>query len=816
PVMSLSATKSKKNGMRAEAPMAEAKVAADVAQEPAPEKAKEEQQPVALRTNFNETAFFQPQLVTDKEGKVKIEFQVPDSVTSWNFYVHAITKDLSFMTKQAEVVTRKDLMVRPYMPRFFREADEAILKVVVNNASEKEMQGNVTLSVFDPETQEDKTKDFGLTTLEQTWKADAKGSANLSWSLKAPHRIGVYAFKVVAKSESYQDGELRPLPVLPGRMHLVQSKFVTLRENQTRSLYLKDLEEASNDPSLVHQSLVVNVDAQLVYSVLKALPYLSDYPYECVEQTFNRFFATGILSSVYKEYPAIAKMAKEFSKRETQYQSWNQDDANRKMTLEETPWLQVAQGGEKDMSKLINVLDERIANAKRDDALDKLRKAQIGDGSFPWWAGGPPSPYMTLYLVHGFAKMQEFQVEIPKDMINNAWKYLASYFREYYSKKFLQENYGSEFIAFLNYTLSCYKDPSYYEGSFTEEERKQMLEYSFKHWKSMSPYIKAYLSLTLMRSDRPQDARLVLESIMDSSITKEDQGTFWAPEDRGWLWYNDNIESHAFVLRVLQEVKPEQKDQVDGLVLWLLLNKKCNQWKSTKATAEVLYSLLYTLRKQNALGVQEKAQVSWGQKQYEMVFEPDSYTGANKQIVIPSQEIMPKEMATAQVTKHGPGYMFASMTWHYSTEKMPQEARGDFLSVTRSYFLRKHEGKEYILVPMEEGTKVEVGDQVEVHLSIRSKHPMEYVHLRDPRGAGFEPETNKSGHRWDLGICWYEEVRDSASNFFFEHLPQGEYTFKYRIRANMAGQFRVGPATLQGMYAPEFAAFSSGAILNVK
>jgi len=332
----------------------------------------------------------------------------------------------------------------------------------------------------------------------------------------------------------------------------------------------------------------------------------------------------------------------------------------------------------------------------------------------------------------------------------------------------------------------------------------------------MAPYTKAYLALTLMRSDRPNDARLVLESIMDSAITKEDQGTFWAPEDRGWLWYNDNIESHAFVLRALQEVKPQEKDKVDGLVLWLLLNKKCNQWKSTKATAEVLYSLLYTLRSQGALGVQEKAHLSWGQKQYDMVFEPDTYTGANKQIVLSPQEILPKEVATAQITKEGPGYMFASMTWHYSTEKLPEEARGDFLSVKRSYFLRKHEGKEYILIPLEEGVKIEVGDQVEVHLSIRSKHPMEYVHLRDPRGAGFEPESNKSGHRWDLGIYWYEEVRDSASNFFFEYLPQGEYNFRYRIRANMSGLFRVGPATLQGMYAPEFAAFSSGAVLHVK
>ena len=102
-----------------------------------------------------------------------------------------------------------------------------------------------------------------------------------------------------------------------------------------------------------------------------------------------------------------------------------------------------------------------------------------------------------------------------------------------------------------------------------------------------------------------------------------------------------------------------------------------------------------------------------------------------------------------------------------------------------------------------------------MHLSLRSKHAAEYVHLRDPRGAGFEPEDAVSRYRWDLGLSYYEEVRDSGANFFFAALPAGEYTFKYRVRANMAGTFRVGPATVQSLYAPEFNAYSAGHVLTV-
>jgi alpha-2-macroglobulin len=46
-----------------------------------------------VRSNFAETAFFIPRLLTAADGSASIEFSVPDSVTSWNVWVHAITKD---------------------------------------------------------------------------------------------------------------------------------------------------------------------------------------------------------------------------------------------------------------------------------------------------------------------------------------------------------------------------------------------------------------------------------------------------------------------------------------------------------------------------------------------------------------------------------------------------------------------------------------------------------------------------------------------------------------------------------------------------
>ena len=557
---------------------------------------------VELRSNFAETAFWEPHLLTGADGTATIEFVVPDSVTSWRVFVHGVTRDLAGGTLEAEAKSVKDLMVRPYLPRFFREGDKAELRVMVNNAGEAALSGEVTLEITDPLTGENLAPAFGLPAAvpARAFKVEAGGGAPVVFPLAAPARVGTVAFKVVARSGALSDGELRPLPVLPGRMHLVQSRFATLKEGKTRELRFDDMAR-TDDATRINEQLVVTVDAQLFYGLLEALPYLVNYPYECTEQTLNRFLATGILTSLYGKYPQVARMAQELSKRETVYETFDAADPNRKMALEETPWLQTAQGGKDAGMGIEKVLDPRVAKAQRETSLAKLLKAQTSLGAFPWWPGGPPSPYMTLYIVSGLSKAVEFGVEVPKDAVVRAFGYLHRHYLDEIVSTLMAHDTGWEFVTFLNYTIGNFPDVSWTGGVFTDAERKTMLDFSFKHWKDHSPYLKGYLALTLKRSARPKDAGLVWASVMDSAKTTEDGGTSWAPEDRGWLWYNDTIETQAFALRTLMEIAPADA-RSEGLVQWLFLNKKLNHWKSTRATSEVIYSVAWFLKKTGRAG----------------------------------------------------------------------------------------------------------------------------------------------------------------------------------------------------------------------
>jgi hypothetical protein len=714
-----------------------------------PEQGQPEPEP-QLRTDFSETAFFQPHLLTGPDGCTDMQFRVPQSLTSWSVWAHAIAADLSSGSANQQARTVKDLMVRPYLPRFLREGDQAQLQIVINNAGDVELSGSLQFDIIDPQTEQSLLEDFGLGPQQANapFTAPAGGSTSVSFTVKTPPRVGLVAIKAVASSGILSDGELRPIPILPGRMHLMQSRFVVLKGTQTRTMTFEEM--SSQDPTRINEQLVVTIDAQLFYSVLAAIPYLLEYPYECTEQLFNRFLASGILSSMYNRYPAIAQMAEQLSVRDTPLERFDRPDANRRMALEETPWLRQAMGQVSHPIPWANILRPQVAREQMDIAISKLQHAQTSSGGFPWFAGGPPSPYITLYILHGFSRALKFGVQVPRQMVERAWQYMQRHYVDQLVKDCIDRDCGWEMVTFLNYVLSNYPDLNWTKV-FTGADRQKMLDFSFRHWKEHCPMLKGYLALTLNRAGRRDDAILVWQSVMDSAKTDQDLGTFWAPEDRAWLWYNDTIETHAFAIMTLLELAPDDQ-RLDGLVTWLLLNKKLNHWKSTKATSEAIYSLAKYMADNQLLGIREGATIRIGQFVHQFVFEPNLYTGKSNQIVLQGDQIDPATSSTISIEKSTPGTIFASATWHFSTERMPQSGSGNLLSVERTFFKVARTGQGTALIPLSDGAGVEVGDLIEVHISLRAKHPVGYVHLRDPRPAGCEPVSLTSGHRWNLGI----------------------------------------------------------------
>jgi uncharacterized protein YfaS (alpha-2-macroglobulin family) len=112
-------------------------------------------------------------------------------------------------------------------------------------------------------------------------------------------------------------------------------------------------------------------------------------------------------------------------------------------------------------------------------------------------------------------------------------------------------------------------------------------------------------------------------------------------------------------------------------------------------------------------------------------------------------------------------------------------------------------------------SELKSGDLVEVELTIESKNDYEYLVFEDMKPAGFEPMLVRSGYNNnDMGA--YMELRDEKVAFFVRWLGRGTHSVRYRMRAEIPGQFSALPTRAAAMYAPELRGNSDEIKLRVR
>jgi len=152
------------------------------------EKEKNAQQDpsVKIRKNFNETAFFLPELRTDSTGAIEFSFSMPEALTKWKFMALAHTKEAAFGSSTKEIITQKELMVQPNAPRFLREGDKMEFSTKVVNLTDKEMTGTAEFQLFDAVTGESVDGWFHNSIANQYFTVAAGQSEALKFPIDIP------------------------------------------------------------------------------------------------------------------------------------------------------------------------------------------------------------------------------------------------------------------------------------------------------------------------------------------------------------------------------------------------------------------------------------------------------------------------------------------------------------------------------------------------------------------------------------------------------------------------------------------------------
>ncbi len=102
---------------------------------------------VVVRTDFRSTIVWQPDIVTDEEGKAEISVKFPDSLTTWRATARGVALKNRFGGGRSSVQTRLPLIARLQGPRFFVVGDSVLVSGVFNNNTNGPMTIRILLDV---------------------------------------------------------------------------------------------------------------------------------------------------------------------------------------------------------------------------------------------------------------------------------------------------------------------------------------------------------------------------------------------------------------------------------------------------------------------------------------------------------------------------------------------------------------------------------------------------------------------------------------------------------------------------------------------
>lgn len=782
-------------------------------------------QEVQVRQNFNETAFFLPQLKTDAKGDVVLSFTVPESTTSWKFMGLAHTKELKFGQLTAETVTQKDLMVTPNIPRFMRQGDKTSVSAKIANLSEHNLQGKATLELFDPETE--KTV-ISVNNAEQDFTVNSSGVSSVSWNFDVPEGIELLGCRIVAQTDKFSDGEQHVLPVLSNRILITESMPMTLRGNQAKEFMFDNLLNNKSN-TLSNYRLTLEFTGNPAWYAVQALPTLSNPVSDNVISWFASYYVNTLAGHIARSNPEIKKVVdlwqKQAGSKETLLSSLEKNSELKSVLLQETPWVLDAKDETEQKQRLSLLFDITRQSQLTSDAIKKVKELQNEDGGWMWFKGMRSDRYVTTSVLENMYRLIKLNAveygESEKMMQINALNYLDKQIAKDYAD--LKKNtkisdkgmYIDDMQMYYLCVRSCYRDIPINGDAMSAY--KFYANQAEQHRTKLTLYGKAQAAMFFNREGKYAVVNELITSLKEHSTDSDEMGMFWANNRAGYFWNQSAIAVQTTILEAFDEVGNNVKavadmnKDIEEMKLWLLKQKQTQSWDAVPSTVNAIYALL--LNGRNLLSDSNDVTIRLGNKTID-TSNKEVGTGYIKQS-FDKQEITP-DMGKVTATKPGEGIAWGALYWQYFENTDNITKQGGALSVDKKLFIERTTATGKVIEPVTESNALKVGDRAIIRLTVRTDRDLEYVHLKDLRAACFEPVEQLSGYRMRERTGYYQEMKDVSANFYFNYLAKGTYVFEYPVWVTGTGDYSNGTATIQCMYAPEFVSHSEGSRITVK
>ena len=765
------------------------------------------------RTNLKETAFFFPNLETDADGKVSFTFTVPDALTGWKFLMVAHDNALrGAIFRNNEIVTTKPLMCEPNAPRFAREGDDFFFAVKVTNTEDAPQSGVVELKMEElessnPPLPQSPAQKFALAPHE---------SKTFEFSVRIPDGCGYLKYVARAKGATFADGEEGVLPVLARRVMVREAVQLNVRGNATKSFRFENLLASKDSETIRHQDLTVRAVSRPAWYAVLSLPYLMEFPHECCEQTFSRYYANALGQHIANADPRIRATfdAWKAAGGETLKSPLETDEHLKSIALEATPWVREAAHEGAARARLGELFAADRLAGEQEKCLEKLLLAQCGDGLWPWFPGGPSSPGISLYILTGFARLNHLTRLSYPGFFEEAVEALDTFVSKDVKERLKEaKKLGVKFhvdgfdIRWLY--LHSFKGVA---AAKDTQPAKLFVKHLKEEWKDFGLGSQALAAIVLKRMGEERIARKIMASIKERGVLSEELGLYWKRSSFfSCSVFAAPVSTQAVIIEAFREVTGDE-ESADACNVWLLKQKQTQDWTTTAATADAIYALLLG-GGTDLLAGDKLAEVTLAGEKVPVV-NAEAGTGLYSHRYAAAQ-IRPEMGEITFTGASEKGVAWGGVHWTYFEDVLKVRAHEPKeLRVEKKYY-KKVKGADGTRLTSIDGV-LEPGDEIVARLEITSDRTYEFVHLSDERPACAEPEDVLSSYRWRDGVGYYQSTKDTATHYYIDRLNKGVFVLETSYRVQQRGVFIGGLATIQCMYAPEFTAHSTAEIVRVK
>ncbi|OGN73680.1 MAG: hypothetical protein A2X25_15080 [Chloroflexi bacterium GWB2_49_20] len=727
------------------------------------------------RQNFPDTAYWSANIVTDADGLAQASIKLPDNLTTWQVDVRGLTKDTRVGQADMQVVSTKQLLVRPVTPRFLVAGDHVELGAMVNNNTSTVLSVDVSLQATNFNL-DDPSK------ASQSLNVPAGGRSFVTWWGTAQSAESAdFTFSV--QGGGLSDASHPEYGALPILRYLAPQTFSTagiLSDAGTR------LEAISLPRTFDPQSGSLNLEMapSLAAVLLSGLDAIEEPPSSCSNETLLSYFLPNL-----EVYQSLQDSGLNFPALQTRYEN------NLKSTLQ----------------RLI------------------LGKNQ--DGGWSWWSASLISwenqqtsdPYLTAYVLMGLYEAQQAGFTVDAAILDQARSFL-NINRPYIGGNTL-EDWQLDLLAFEAYVLQI-----------TGGVETNVVDTLYTGREHLSPWSQALLALTIADVSS-LDARVTeLLSNLETSAIRSATGAHWESQSRGWHNPGSTLVTSAMVGYALAVHDPASPLLADAVRYLAAHQDVSSTWGSNYESAWVIralnaymvgtggYTADFTFNATlNGLPLAE------GQAAGASVLTPVTTS-------VGLDSLNPAAANALQITRQsgsGSLYYRAALQVYQPVEDTEPLNKG--LQLSRSYFSPDCKKNCQPL----HSIQLTQGGRLTVRLSLNLPHDVYYLMLEDflPAGAEILDTSLKTsqqgqGSGMDVSVSydpedpyargwgwWYFDtprIFDDHIQWSANFLPAGSYELTYTLIPLQAGQFRVLPAHAWQTYFPEVQGTSAGEIFEIK